>query len=463
MKIQKKITLWISGTALLSSIVFSSFIFFELMEEPFKYIDQEMQYMADSLVKQMERSGTNKGPYDLSRMPYNPDNYWIKVTDTKGSILYQSEITQYTDIPTSSNKTTYMLEKVIPRSQIWLGQDEQDDVLFRVRIVKAQINSLPIEVRIAKPIESLEEDLLDLVRHIFIGLTLCTLIIIIVSYKLAGKILNPVVAITRMSREISDKSLYKRIPLSRNKDELYDLSLSLNKMFDSLQYSFKRQKEFIGNASHELKSPITLLMLAQEEMLMNDDLPESAIKGLNTQLDTARRMSHLVRNLLDLSRLEHQENLTKQSVDMATLVNQVLNDYTELFNAKNITIHNKLQEILIFQGDKEKLFRLLVNLIDNSIRYNYEKDGMIVVTGKKTNKEIRLEISNTGQPIPKNDLDHLFEQFYRIEKSRSITHGGSGLGLAIVKKIVEHHNGTIYITNEPDSFIKASLSFLLKP
>ncbi|MBT3178304.1 MAG: HAMP domain-containing histidine kinase [Desulfobacula sp.] len=457
MKIRKKITLWISGTALLSTIIFSSIIFFELMEEPFKFIDKEMQYMTEALAEKMKAPTINNDSYDLSGMPYNPDKYWIKVTDNSEKILYQSKITHYTDIPPSGNKTTYMVEKVIPRSQIWLGQDKEDDVLFRVLVTKGQLNQIPIEIRIAKPIEDLEEELIQLVRYISISLFICTLIIIFISYKLSGKILNPIVSITRMSKEISEKSLHQRIPLNRNKDELYDLSISLNKMFDRLQYSFQRQKEFIGNASHELKSPITLLMLAQEEMLMNEDLSSPASKGLMRQLDTTRRMSHLVRNLLDLSRLEQQSSSNREPVDMAALTNKVLNDYTDLFAAKNISLQNKMPKKIVFKGDQEKLVRLLINLIDNSIRYNFEKNGVVIVKGKETDRGINLEISNTGRMIPEEELELVFEQFYRVEKSRSINHGGSGLGLAIAKKIVELHSGTIAITNESDNFIKISV------
>jgi len=457
MKIRKKITLWISGTTLLSTLVFSSVIFFELMEEPFKFIDKEMEYMTESLVEQMEAQTMNMGRYDLSHLPYNPDLYWIKVTDKNGGILYQSALTNYTDIPPSGEKSSYMIEKNIPKSQIRLEQDDRDDVFFRVMVTKTDIDGVPIEVRIAKPIEKLEEELLDLGRDIFLSLALCTLVIILASYKLAGKILAPISDITRMAKEISERSLYKRIPLNPNRDELQNLSIALNKMFDRLQYSFNRQKEFIGNASHELKSPITLLMLSQEEMLMNDDLQLSANKALMKQLNTTRRMSHLVRNLLDLSRLEQQATLDKKPVNITTLTDRVLDDYGALFKAKNISLENQMPKELIFKGDPEKLFRLFINLIDNGIRYNFEKNGFIIIKGKKTTKEIVLEISNTGSPIPEQDLTLIFEQFYRVEKSRSTTHGGSGLGLAIAKKIVELHDGTIHITNEPRQLIKVTL------
>jgi len=457
MKIRKKITLWISGTVLLSTFVFSGIIFIEMMDAPFRFIDIEMKHMTQALVKQMENQTLNKGQYDLSQMPYNPDNYWIKAYDNTGNTIYQSVITQFTDIPFSGNKTTYMLEKTIPKSQIRLGQDDHNDVLFRVMVTRTQLDSLPIIVHIAKPIEDLEEELLALFQYIAISLALCILVILLLSYHLAGKILTPVVSITSMARKISENSLHQRIPVSHNKNELSDLSVSLNKMFDRLQYSFKRQKEFIGNAAHELKSPITLLMLAQEEMLMNDNLPSQANMKLGRQLDTTRRMSHMVRNLLDLSRLEQQETLFKKSVDMAILTNQVLDDYTELFAAKNISIENNMPTDLCIQGDPEKLSRLLINLIDNGIRYNFEKHGIIIINGKKANQGILLDIINTGSPIPENDLDLVFEQFYRVEKSRSAGHGGSGLGLAIAKKIVELHNGTIGITNEPELFIKISV------
>ncbi|MFK5952789.1 MAG: HAMP domain-containing sensor histidine kinase [Desulfobacterium sp.] len=457
MKIRKKVTLWISGTVLLSTIVFSSFIFFELMEEPFKFIDNEMKHMTQSLVKLMKNPKQSNGLYDFSHMPYNPDLYWIKVTDNEGNSLYESELTQYAKILPNDNKTIYMVEKKIPRSLVWLDQDKKDDVLFRVMVIETQLHGQPVSVRIGKPIEDLEEELIELLQEIVFSLTLCTLVIIIVSYKLAGKILNPVVSITRMAKEISKNSLHKRIPLNGNKDELYALSLSLNRMFDRLQYSFKRQKEFVGNASHELKSPITRLMLAQEEMIMSDNLPSLTNKGLVRQLQTTRRMSHLVKNLLDLSRLEQQETVTKKSVNMTSLMDHVLEDYNELLASKTIRLEKKLEKDLFIQGDSEKLYRLFINLVDNSIKYNLEKDGVIIVEGKKTNRGIVLEISNTGHPIPEEDLELIFEQFYRVEKSRSTTHGGSGLGLAIAKKIVELHGGAIKISNEPGKLIKTKV------
>ncbi len=459
MKIRKKITLWISGTALLSTIVFSSIIFWRLMEEPFKLIDQEIQHMAAALALQMTAVKTVSGPYDLSGMPYNPDTYWIMVKNNKGKILYQSQLANYIELPVIEDKPAYLIERKILRSQIWLNQDDHDDVLFRVMVIDEQINGLGVEIRIAKPIEGLEEELIELAVDIGISLFICVLFILLCSYILAGRILSPVSAIIRKSKEISEESLDGRIPLRGSRDELYDLSVSLNKMFDRLQNSFNLQKEFIGNASHELKSPITLLMLAQEEMLMNEKLPPAQSKSLIKQLETTRRMSHLVKNLLDLSRLEQQGILNQGTIDLTVLLARVLDDYADVLTAKQISVFNHLAGPHPIHGDQEKLFRLFVNLIDNAIRYNLDSGGQILIKAEKSKTKILLEISNTGQQIPENDLPQIFEQFYRVEKSRSISHGGSGLGLAIAKKIVGLHHGEISIANDPDDVVKISVLF----
>lgn len=445
---------------MLSTLIFSSLVFFGMLEQPFLLIDKELSHMARALVSEMEKKGPDKGKYDFSEMMLSPDNYWIKVFDDTGKILYQSEITRFADIQ-PGKKQTYMVEKNIPRDKIWLEQDENDDVFFRVKFIEVDIGGSKGGVHIAKPIEKIEEELKELLHFFILGLGCCTLVIVFISYKLAGKIMAPVSAISRLSREISEKSLDKRIPLGNTRDELHDLSSSLNRMFDRLQFSFLRQKEFVGNASHELKSPITRLLLAQEDMLMNQDLSPAVQQGVLKQLDTTRRMSQLVKQLLDLSRLEQQEILDWKALDLAWLVNQVLDDYGELFAAKNIKIDCRMDEPLAFFGDFEKLFRLFINLIDNSIRYNLEDGGRVTVKGGISDGEIVLELSNTGPNIPEKDLNLVFEQFYRVEKSRATHLGGSGLGLAIAKKIVQLHGGTIQIGNTPDRLVKITVCFPL--
>lgn len=458
MNIRKKITIWISGTVVISTLVFSSVLFVEMLEQPFVFIDKELDQMARALVSEMEKNIRDKDEYDFSQMTYSPDKYWIKVIGHDKSILYQSGITQFTEI-LPAEKTTYMVEKNIPRNKIWLEQDENDDVTFRVKLIPASLGGSRIMVHIAKPIEAMDKEIKELLFFLATCLGLCTLVFIFVSYKLAGKILAPISAITALSKEISEKSMDMRIPLGKTRDELHYLSLSLNKMFDKLQYSFLRQKEFIGNASHELKSPITRLLLYQENFLLNHDLSTAAQKEVMKQLDTTRRMKQLVKHLLDLSRLEQQDTLDRIRVSLTRLMTEVLDDYKELFPAKGIHLTKQIPEGLFISGDPEKLYRLFVNLIDNSIRYNLGEGGKVIVKGWKTDTDVVMEISNTGIQIPEEALDRVFEQFYRVEKSRAVIYGGPGLGLAIAKKIVQLHDGNINIRNGPEGLISLTVSF----
>ena len=457
MKIRKKITLWISGAALLSTIVFSSIIFWELTEEPFKLIDKEIQHMATTLTERIRDAGSSVERLNVNGMPYDPDHYWIMVKDDQGQTIYQSKLTEFTNLSAPNKESRYLIEKHIPRSKIWLKQDRKDDVLFRVMVVCEQVRDHSIEIRIAKPIEDLEEELIELGIGIGGSLCLCALGIFILSYALAGRILRPISTIIHQSREISEKSLDKRIPLGKTRDELYELSVALNKMFDRIQHSFNRQKEFIGNASHELKSPVTLLMLAQEDMLMNEKLSPSSEESLMKQLDTSRRMSHLVKNLLDLSRMEQQDILHTEKMDLSLLIKRVLDDYGDVLTEKQILVHNQIDTPCPIMADPEKLFRLFVNLIDNAIRYNLPAEGIIKIQVERSKTEVCIKILNSGFKIPEQDISRLFEQFYRVEKSRSKALGGSGLGLAIAQKIVNFHNGMIDISNGPDQMIQTTV------
>ena len=454
MKIRKKITIWISGTALLSTMLFSSVLFFELTQEPFKLIDKELKHMAAALAERLKDNTHWVNDEPLKNMPYDPDEYWIMVKDDQKKVLYRSKLTKFTGLFPPAGKTKFLIEKHIPRSSIWLKQDRNDDVMFRGMVVEETINGHLVKIHIAKPIEDFEEELIRLGMITGISLLLCAVVIFILSYILAGRILRPVSAIINQSREISEKSLDKRIPLGKTEDELYELSVALNKMFDRIQHSFVRQKEFIGNASHELKSPITLLMLAQEDMLINENLSLPAQAGLIKQLETSRRMSHLVKNLLDLSRLEQQDTLDRQDVDLCKLIQRVIDDYGDMLDEKQIGLHNQVNTPCPVPGDPEKLLRLFINLIDNAIRYNLPEQGIIKINLAHARTMVRIEISNSGLQIPEQDIPRLFEQFYRVEKSRSQALGGSGLGLAIARKIVSLHNGTIVIRNGSNRMIQ---------
>lgn len=252
-----------------------------------------------------------------------------------------------------------------------------------------------------------------------------------------------------MIREIREKSLHKRIPLNKNKDELHNLTTSLNSMFDRLEHSFNQQREFIGNAAHELKTPLTILILGHEEML-SSNLPVHQTQELEKQLSNLNRLNKLVRDLLSIARLEQQDSLQRELTDISLVISNSLDDFSDIIKAKRINVLAELPSYSIMV-DKDKIQRLFINLIDNGIKYNLEQDGQLIVRVNGAEDKATITVSNTGEQLSEEDSQLIFKQFYRVEKSRSQTYGGSGLGLTIAHRIVEMHGGKISVKSDDKS------------
>ena len=456
MKIRYKITLWIAGAGILASLVFSVIVFWEMVEQPYRLIDKDLETMAGTVVRLVETTTTQSKDPAQKDSPFDTGQYWIKIYDDRMNVLYQSKLTRHTDLPFKNTNQPYMVERIIPRERINLDQDSKNEVAFRIKTFNNRLRDQPCRVLIGKPVEKLEEEIIDLAQGIAVGLSATTLFLIVLSYYIAGKILTPINVINRMARDINDRSLDQRIPLGKSKDELYELSDSLNRMFDRLQYSFAMQKQFIADASHELKSPITLLSLFMEDAIHLKDLPETFRLRLIRQYDILQRMRRLLKNLLDLSALEARETIDFEELALSELVRSVHDDYAEVLAARQIDMKIDVPENLRIRGDRDSLQRVLINLVDNAIKYNIV-GGKIEINAEVKNENVYLILFNTGKGISKKDTDRVFDQFYRVEKSRSHQYGGSGLGLTIVKRIIELHQGKITIESEPEAWTRVNI------
>ena len=449
MRIRTKFTLWISLVSLSTTILASLFVYIELLEEPYKLIDRELYEVVGAALNAVDFSQPAETGRRLEKLDYHINRYWFKIIDENEKVLYSSSLAQLFDIPRRTDKRKFFFKQKISPAQLWIDPGDLDElneitddvVNFRVVVVSRDTPAGPCVVMIAKPLLFFDMELQELRSRLGWGICGTVVLVFLVSYFLAGRLLRPISTINHLIRMIREQSLNRRIPLGDSRDELHVLSTSLNMMFDRLQYSFTRQKEFIGNAAHELKSPLTILMLGHEEMLAANP-PEKVRQEMEKQLNTMRRLSRLVRDLLDISRLEQGESCQRQPVRLDQIIDQVVEDYHELLQARRITVDIDTATASLL-GDPEQLLRLMINLIDNAIKYNLAADGRIVVRTEKNKGQTVVTVANTGPTIPDGDLPRIFDQFYRVEKSRSLAYGGSGLGLTIVKRIVELHGGNI--------------------
>ena len=424
----------------------------EMVEQPYRLIDAELKSTAEQFV---ENFANGKDASSVTQR--ESEQYWVEIRDSEsGASLYRSSLAKRIAMqwPDSDRGDTvdFDLPKHDPR---YAGI--KDDT-FRVKIVPVSSNGKKYLICIGRPIEKLQEELEDTVAGVAGGLLFSVLLLAGISYFVAGIILNPVRQINEQAREISEKHLNRRVPTSGNHDEFDTLAHTLNTVFDRLQHAFLRQKRLLADASHELKTPLTMMRLALDDIRSGtgEAGPDPQAESHERMTTQVLRMERLVKSLLDLSSLEIEATATRKPVDLVPLLTSLISDYHFISEACRIRIDTDLPEQLIATGDAEKLTRAFSNLLDNALKYNTD-GGSVAVSAKTSDGGVLIVMGNAGPGVPEADIPRIFEQFYRVEKSRSLLHGGSGLGLAIVKRIIELHGGNIRFDSRPDDWTTVSI------
>ncbi len=459
MTIRKKIMLLIAGAGFLASLVFSGLVFWEMLEQPFRVIDSELAATARRAAAVILTGQKKLGSPPAIPPFVERGNYWLKIYDQSSKkTLYRSYLASFVDIPLMKPASKATVSTIISKRKINLGQDRRNEVTFRVRAISLTLDSRSLILQIGRPVEKLEEAIWDILIGLVSGLAFSTMLLLAISYFVAGMILKPIGVINDLARDINEKSLDRRIPVGAGRDEFNELSRTINQMFDRLQYSFQRQKRLLVDASHELKTPLTMLRLSIDEVLSGNRecLPASLRQSLLRQNEQVLRMERLVKNILNLSALEISETVKSEVVDLTNLIESLLEDYRLFAGERNIRIDVHIPKNLTINGDPEKLIRALSNILDNAVKYNQE-GGWIGLEARDADGDVNLKLINTGAGIPASDLDKIFEQFYRVEKSRSLKYGGAGLGLTIVKRIIQLHGGKVKVESKEGAWVRITI------
>ncbi|MDA3790413.1 MAG: HAMP domain-containing sensor histidine kinase [Desulfobacula sp.] len=463
MTVRKKIALLITGAGFLSSLIFSCIILWEVIEQPFRIIDSELEAVSQRTVPIVSKGETSWKKGDI--IPDEPlfvgdDRYWLKIYDqAAGKLIYQSHLAELVKIKEPAPGSSATESVIIPRNKIDLRQDRQNEVTFRVKSFIISLDGKTFLVCAACPMEKLEEELWDIFIGVVSGLAFSVLVLMAISYFVAGYILKPVQVMNDQVRDITEKHLDRRIPVGADPDEFNTLARTLNQVFERLQHAFIRQKQLLADASHELKTPLTMMRLALDETRSSQDEKFSSLQTQNLAWLTEQvlRMERLVKNLLDLSSLEIKDVIAKDPVDVAKLLTSLIEDYRFLTDLRNIKISVSLPWQLLTEGNAEKLNRAFSNILDNAIKYNVE-EGRVEVVGEQSEGGLTIMVSNTGPGVAETEIGKVFDQFYRVEQSRALQHGGAGLGLAIVKRIIELHNGQIKFESKPGDWTRVIVS-----
>ena len=301
-----------------------------------------------------------------------------------------------------------------------------------------------------------------MLNHVFLqlalGLPLAIVIITSGGYLLVRRALQPVEQITRAAERITQHNLSGRLPVTRTGDELERLSVSLNRMIARLDDAFQNSKRFVADASHELRTPLTILRgelesLAEDTRLASEWRDRAAIL-----LEEAVRLSKIVEQLFTLSRLDAGEAQTDWSrFDLTELAKTTTDQMSLLAEDKNISITCDAKQPMPVEGDRVRLKQVVVNLLDNAIKYT-PKNGVIQLRVGAVNGHVVLEVEDNGLGISREALPHIFERFYRADKARLPDSEGAGLGLSIVKSICTAHGAEV----EAESTVNKGSRFRVK-
>jgi signal transduction histidine kinase len=262
------------------------------------------------------------------------------------------------------------------------------------------------------------------------------------------KALAPVNALTQAAQRLNEHTLGQPLPSSGNGDELDQLTQVFNAMSQRLEQSFQRVREFTLHASHELKTPLTVMRGELETALQETGLSPAQRVGMESELDEIQRLTTIVDGLSLLTKADAGlVKLEFRPVQLDELVQEIFADCKLLAQAKSVQVELEQCEGAVVQGDSHRLRQLLLNLADNAVKYN-ESEGSIRMALRREGDAAVFTMSNTGPGIASSALNRVFDRFFRGDPSHNSHVEGCGLGLSIAQWIVSVHNGTIKIASE---------------
>ncbi len=286
----------------------------------------------------------------------------------------------------------------------------------------------------------------SLVTSLVIGLPLLLLAAAAGSYVLIRRALSPVEVMIQAAEAISFGNPHKRLPRLGTGDRVEALGLALNRMLDRLDSAYQHANRFSSDAAHELRTPLAIIQGELEFAMARGGFASEVESGLSDVLEEVGRLSKIVDSLLKLSRMDHPSGQRGYaSLDLHALAAETIEQMQLLAAEKRVTLKGPTGSKVVVSGDRDRLKQVMVNLIDNGIKYNVA-GGHVVVDVSASAGGVRLTVSDSGIGIVQENLDYVFDRFYRVSTNRGEI--GAGLGLAIVKSICHAHGGSISVTSQ---------------
>jgi len=273
------------------------------------------------------------------------------------------------------------------------------------------------------------------------------ILVIFIGYRIVKNAFKPVKKISETALEIKkSKNFSRRIELDNGEDEIHKMAYTFNEMLDTVEETFIHEKQFSSDVSHELRTPITVILAQSDYALDYVETLDEAKESFEVINRQAKKMTNLINQIMELSKMERQNEIEKDKINFSNIILQLLEDYRTLLENNNIELITNIEKDLRIYGNKLMLERLFVNLFTNAMKFT---KTTISVSLNRINKEVILQIKDDGIGIAKEDQKYIWDRFFQTSDSRNKDKNkGSGLGLSMVNRIVQLHLATIDVESE---------------
>jgi heavy metal sensor kinase len=458
-----RITLWFTFVLALTLVIFSATVYFAMRQALNTQLETSLQdgtlALAENLEHEFEEGDAVPDAAAALVRESSFRNLAIEIYDQNGTLLAaSSDITE----PTLAAKLD--LGK-IPI----LGND-----LARGKIRDSKFDPAGFKIAAVRIIHPATKEMFSIVaggrKSVVAGematlrnqlLTYAPLLLLLAAgggFYLAGRAMKPVAEMAAQARAMNANRLSERLTAADSKDELGQLAATFNELFDRIESAFGQMRQFIADASHELRTPVTVIRTETDVALTEPRTETEAFASLEIIRDESTRLSRLVEDMFTLARADADDrNIIKsEPVLLAELVDTCARSAETLGRSRNIRLIsvNKLPPDFVCLGDRVRLAQMLLNLLDNASKYT-PADGTVTINAALENHQDMIQavisIADNGNGIPAEFREQVFTRFYRMDKARTRAHGGSGLGLPIARAIAEAHRGTLSLEDNSQS------------
>jgi heavy metal sensor kinase len=445
-----RMTIWYAGLLAGALLLFGVSVYVGLARYLDWNLEKSLREQSRSIGLKLLPEVPKQGPAFLAEEvneAYAPElnGLFIRVTRADGTVVYLSGSPKNggfdpARIPVFSAEKAFSKKILLPSRR----------KLLVTGLVFTNPDGTRFLVESGVPYQQVENFLRRLLLMLATYIPFLVLVAMACGYWLMRRSLQPIDEITQRAEGITSTNLSQRLPLIRTGDELERLSTALNRMIARLEDAFQHANRFSADASHELRTPLTILQLELEAITQNHQLAPEVMDQIGSALEETQRLSRIVENLLTIARLDAGEaRMEKVQIDLGELAAETTEQMKLLGEEKALLMRCDARPGIKVEGDRSRLKQVIVNLIDNAIKYTAEAGEIEIKVGASQRSAI-LEVADTGAGIAAEALPHVFERFYRADKARSRESGGAGLGLAIVKAICLAHDAEIKVSSSED-------------